>query len=52
MSWNAIDWSPSRRSDLNSNNFRTSLSAGAHIALYAYFNFFRCVATPSLERVP
>ena len=41
-----------RHSDSNSNDFRTSLSAGTHIALYVYFNFFRCVATPSLERAP
>ena len=51
MSWNAVDWSPSCRSDSNSNDFRTSLSAGARMALYAYSDFVRCVATPSLERV-
>ena len=52
MSWKAVDWSPSRHLDLNSKDFRTSLSAGARIALYAYSDFIRCVATPSLERAP
>ena len=43
---NAVDWSLSGRSNSDSCNFRISLSEGARIASYAYFNFLRRVATP------
>ena len=46
MSRNAVDWSPSRRSNSELHSSEFSLSEDARIASYAYLNYFYRVATP------